>query len=340
MTASSNNRPRSSYSRRLAAEQERSPPSVTAAVQTDAAFLADHAERIKTLLKRARNDIFEIGRLLVEAKERCDHGDWLPWLSEQFEWGGRWGERTAQRFMSVYKLSLEYDNLSDLDLSDSSLYVLAAPRTSTGARAEVVDRARNGERLRFNDVYDIVEQHRRPAPMGSRYSPCNMDHEAEPPDDPSYPDTPEWPFNIDVAEYQVNDARRQTEDFGLFRPGTRTSDFTEEWAAKVREVANAWGELAKRIDAARQAEGQDWNPAQPLPDEYASDILMDRAERAAALARYDGVDPPRFWPVCEECERVAQAWTDLAQRLRRLLDAAPAAEVTEPPPAPRARRRA
>ena len=39
-----------------------------------AAALADHAEVIRTLGKRAFQDIVEIGRRLIEAKKICGHG--------------------------------------------------------------------------------------------------------------------------------------------------------------------------------------------------------------------------------------------------------------------------
>lgn len=37
----------------------------------------------------------EAGRLLIEAKAQCSHGDWLPWLAEHFEADAQ----TAQRYM-------------------------------------------------------------------------------------------------------------------------------------------------------------------------------------------------------------------------------------------------
>jgi hypothetical protein len=257
MTASNNRR--SSYSRLLAAEHERRPPPAAVEQSTEDAFLAERAERIKTFTKRARGEIIQIGKLLSECKEHCDHGDWLPWLDREFDWDGR----TAERFMSVYRLSLEIDNLSNLDLSDSTLYLLAAPKTPTGARAEVVDRTGNGQRLRYKDVYDIVEQHK-PARMGSRYSACNLNYEADPPEEPNYPAPPEWPFNIEAAEWQAGEAMRLARQYGLFRPGTRPEDFTEERAAKAREVAQEWLSVADRIDTERTAADQP-QPATPRP---------------------------------------------------------------------------
>ena len=41
------------------------------------------AEVIRTLGKRAVHDIIEIGRRLIDAKER---GNWLQWIKDEFGW--------------------------------------------------------------------------------------------------------------------------------------------------------------------------------------------------------------------------------------------------------------
>lgn len=71
---------------------------------------------------QAGGAIIEIGRRLLEAKEKLTHGQWLPWLEEHVEIS----EGHAQRFM---RLAKEYPNpspVTDLGVS-KALALLALP---------------------------------------------------------------------------------------------------------------------------------------------------------------------------------------------------------------------
>jgi hypothetical protein len=52
---------------------------------------------IKGLMKRAAQDVIEIGQKLLDVKRRIEHGKFLRWLESEFDWS----ERTARNFMSV-----------------------------------------------------------------------------------------------------------------------------------------------------------------------------------------------------------------------------------------------
>jgi hypothetical protein len=110
--------------------------------------LAEHAEVIRALGKRAVHDIIEIGRRLIEAKELAGHGGWLPWLEREFGWD----ERTAQRFISV---GVKSDKLSDLNVPVSGLYLLAAPSTPDEVIDAVAERG-DGERLSLKDIKQMI----------------------------------------------------------------------------------------------------------------------------------------------------------------------------------------
>jgi hypothetical protein len=92
--------------------------------------LAEHAAEIRRLGKRALADVTEIGRHLDECKHICGHGNFGPWLDREFGWS----DKTAENFINVYKLSSKFENFSNLDLSLSGLYLLAAPSTPDQAR--------------------------------------------------------------------------------------------------------------------------------------------------------------------------------------------------------------
>ena len=127
------------------------------------ATLAEHADAIRGLGKRVVGDIIEIGRRLSECKRICGHGNWLPWLDREFGWT----EMTATRYINVYELS-KSNNLLDLDVPLSGLYLLAAPSTPEEARDEIVTRAKAGERISVTETKRVVEHSRARNPLAPR----------------------------------------------------------------------------------------------------------------------------------------------------------------------------
>jgi hypothetical protein len=68
-----------------------------------------------------RASIFEIGALLLEAHERCEHGKWREWLYDEFEWS----EDTAANYIKAAKLAAKFRNFRNLKLTKSTIYALA-----------------------------------------------------------------------------------------------------------------------------------------------------------------------------------------------------------------------
>ena len=130
-------------------------------------FLAEKADAIRSV---AKNAVFEIGRHLTEARAKCEHGKWLPWLEREFAWS----RQTADNYMNVFEAvrSGKLPTVGNLDFDKHSLYLLAAPSTPEAARVEVVARAEAGEILSNERVKATVAKHRsrlsrrraRPAP--------------------------------------------------------------------------------------------------------------------------------------------------------------------------------
>lgn len=81
---------------------------------------------INTLKVVAGQSIIEIGERLIEAKAQLNHGEWLPWLSEQVQFS----EASAQRFMRIAKEygkpGLNPSPVTDLGVS-KALQLLALP---------------------------------------------------------------------------------------------------------------------------------------------------------------------------------------------------------------------
>src|SRR6202158_3144005 len=124
----------------------------TIKVRRDVA-LAQHAEVIRALGKRVVHDVIEIGRRLTDAKARCGHGNWLPWLEREFGWS----DSTALRYMQAHQFATD-KSVTVTDLSLKSLYLLAAPSTPEAARDEVIERSEAGEQLTPAQIKETIDK--------------------------------------------------------------------------------------------------------------------------------------------------------------------------------------
>src|SRR5262245_40690366 len=105
-------------------------------------FVAQEAEEIRGLLKRAARDIVTIGQKLIAVKARLKHGEFGNWLRAELDWN----ERTARNFMSVAE-AFKTENFADLDIAPSALYLLASPSTPEDIRQSMLDEARAGAKI-------------------------------------------------------------------------------------------------------------------------------------------------------------------------------------------------
>jgi hypothetical protein len=135
----------------------RDPGELSVAANERERVLAENAEQIRRLGKRAVGDVIEIGRRLTEMKEICGHGNWLPWLHREFGWT----DRHALKCMQVYDLSRKSENFSDLRISLSGLYLLAAPSTPSEAVDKVIERAMSGERQGPAEIKGTIDEIKR-----------------------------------------------------------------------------------------------------------------------------------------------------------------------------------
>jgi hypothetical protein len=76
---------------------------------------------LQTALHNRTKNVLHIGALLLEAKNRMEHGEWLPWLQVQTGFS----ERSAQRYMTAARYAKKYATVADLKLRPSALYYLA-----------------------------------------------------------------------------------------------------------------------------------------------------------------------------------------------------------------------
>ncbi|MFK0730095.1 MAG: DUF3102 domain-containing protein [Gloeotrichia echinulata HAB0833] len=117
-----------------------------------------HTNQIKGLMRRTAQDIIQIGQELIEVKQYLGHGNFTNWLKFEFNWS----ISTATKLMHVAE-QLKSVNFTDLNISASALYMIAAPSTSKDARAEVLRRAVMGENISYTQAKEIVSKYKQKA---------------------------------------------------------------------------------------------------------------------------------------------------------------------------------
>ncbi|MDF5725781.1 MAG: DUF3102 domain-containing protein [Rhizonema sp. PD37] len=111
---------------------------------------------IKTLMRRNSQDIIDIGQKLIEVKQHLGHGSFINWLKSEFNWS----ISAATKFMQVAE-QFKFVNFTNLNITASVLYLIAAPSTPKQARVEVLERASLGENIGYTKANAIVSQHRK-----------------------------------------------------------------------------------------------------------------------------------------------------------------------------------
>jgi hypothetical protein len=148
-------------------------------MSTSARPLETIAAELKAALHVERKNIITIGRLLIEAQDAMPHGDWLPWLEENF--GS--SVSTAENYMNAGRLAEHYPEVTELMLRPTALYRLGVALCDhNGARdddfytheavaaifAEAKDQWVSGERasaIANGVMYDRIAREQPPKPV-------------------------------------------------------------------------------------------------------------------------------------------------------------------------------
>lgn len=127
---------------------------------TDA--LTQIATQIKALEKKNFRNVIEIGKLLHEASEQCEHREYLPWLKREFAWS----YMTAKRYRDVFRLHDNYQigDFDQFEISISALYLVAEhidgeeAWKQTGGAA-ILEAAKSG-RVTYKKALEIFQKHK------------------------------------------------------------------------------------------------------------------------------------------------------------------------------------
>jgi hypothetical protein len=68
-----------------------------------------------------RDSYLDIGDLLIEAKDSCEHGEWGEWLETEFDWS----QDTAKRYMDSARLAAKFRTVRNLKVPARVIYELA-----------------------------------------------------------------------------------------------------------------------------------------------------------------------------------------------------------------------
>ncbi|MEA5536359.1 diguanylate cyclase domain-containing protein [Crocosphaera sp. XPORK-15E] len=110
---------------------------------------------IKNKLRRCAQDIVEIGDNLCKIKKQLQHGQFRSWLKTEFDWS----ISTANKFMQVSQM-FKIEELQEVEIAPSALYVLAAPSTPETVRYQALNRARQGENISYSLAKKLVKEHK------------------------------------------------------------------------------------------------------------------------------------------------------------------------------------
>ncbi len=122
------------------------------------AIVMQHTNDIKALMRRTCEDIIYIGQKLLEVKEFLGHGNFISWLKSEFNWS----VSIATKYMQVAK-QFKTVNFTNLNITASALYLIAAPSTPNIVRAEVLNRASSGESISYTKTKQIMCQYKKNA---------------------------------------------------------------------------------------------------------------------------------------------------------------------------------
>jgi hypothetical protein len=229
--------------------------------------------------RRAQDDLLKIGQRLVEVKTVLEHGQFTDWCTAEFDMS----QRTAQRMMQVAQVfGGKNDTVSFL--SDSAMYLLAAPSTPEEARAEVIEQAQaTGKTPTKAEVQETIKKHQ-PQPAQTYLEVWELEAQVK---------TLANAWDMDPAMMREG-ARQQLGSFW----GELTHRANQVGGYRVSDLRQAINNVASQMEAKQKGSSRHTQPDAIRNDlaaaeatrqanaaaEQASVLTPDRTERVVATA--------------------------------------------------------
>ena len=110
-------------------------------------------EEIRARVGKTKRQIFEIGRLLTQAKTIVGHGKFKDWIKGKFDFS----YSTANNFMNVYRYCLESPALVH-SIRAAVLYKIASPVFPKDLREHLLKHANALEKITNEEIKDICQR--------------------------------------------------------------------------------------------------------------------------------------------------------------------------------------
>jgi len=248
-----------------------------------------------------RRNVFDIGKLLVEANKVCDHGDWLPWLKAEFEWS----HDTAHNYMNAYRLATDYERVRNLTVPMRVIYLLADEVDEhTGPVVDALVEATAGgkKKLSFADAELVA---------GNAYQRSK------------YGDFPE--AALDAMAMNDGEPWGEAAIAALKAARPTTAEEAEAiaesaWQAYKASLGDAEGDAEDDADIDADIDADAGSETESHEAEISA--LMLRAEQAIALAHFDGkliTNEYNLFTVDDRArmavKAVIVAWTDVEAKM-------------------------
>lgn len=123
-----------------------------------AQFVQQQTGEIHQLWGQSLQNMVQIGQRLIQVKARLGHGYFENWLETEFDWS-LW---LARKFMQVSE-RFKTVNCTDLSISTSAAYILAAPSTPLEVFDQAIARAGAGKNVGYTYAKNLREEYFSPS---------------------------------------------------------------------------------------------------------------------------------------------------------------------------------
>lgn len=133
-------------------------------------FVEKQTSEIRKIYARSLRDAWEAGRLLLEVKDKLEHGQFGQWIASELGLS----RSTACNQMHLAQ-SFNCANFAQLELPISTCYELARGSTPSSARDEVIQRSQSGETITHQMARQIIADHKSQVNTGVAEQSCLPD---------------------------------------------------------------------------------------------------------------------------------------------------------------------